>query len=101
LEFADGIIKDIYKKKELEVNTFPIILVGNKMDLEEYREIAFEEGRKVADSFQDVGFFEVSAKNSTNIQESVFYLLERILVHKQILEISKLETPKQKNCELM
>jgi GTPase KRas len=102
LEFASKLIQEIYKKKELEVNSFPIILVGNKSDLENVREISHQEGLKVADTFNDVGFFEVSAKLGTNIQESVFYLVEKILIFKQIVNIELGNPiPKQKKCQLM
>jgi GTPase KRas len=100
LEFASKMIQEIYKKKELEVNSFPIILVGNKSDLENLREISHQEGRKVADTFNDVGFFEVSAKLGSNIQESVFYLVEKILIFKQIVGLGT-PIPKQKKCEMM
>lgn len=44
------------------------LLIGNKCDLEEKREVSFEEGQELAKNF-DVPFLEVSAKNSTNIEE--------------------------------
>ena len=45
------------------------LLVGNKCDLEEKREVAFDEGQELAKQF-NVPFLEVSAKNSTNIEET-------------------------------
>ena len=44
------------------------LLIGNKCDLEEKWEVSREEGLELAKSF-DVPFLEVSAKNSTNIEE--------------------------------
>lgn len=41
------------------------VLVGNKSDCAD-RQVSFEEGKKMADSF-GVQFFEVSAKNNSNI----------------------------------
>jgi len=43
------------------------LLIGNKCDLEEKREVSYEEGLELAKNF-DVPFLEVSAKNSTNIE---------------------------------
>ena len=45
------------------------LLVGNKCDLEEKREVTYDEGMELAKQF-DVPFLEVSAKNSTNIEET-------------------------------
>ena len=56
--------------KELKVNNSPdtkIILVGNKSDLEEGREVQYEEGKKFAEDFQFIDFFETSAKTGENI----------------------------------
>ena len=48
-----------------------IILVGNKSDLEEERQVTTEEGEEFANRY-GLRFFETSAKNSTNV-EQVFY----------------------------
>ena len=45
------------------------LLVGNKSDLEEKREVTYDEGEELAKQY-DVPFLEVSAKNSTNIEET-------------------------------
>lgn len=45
------------------------LLVGNKCDLEEKREVAYEEGLELAKQY-DVPFLEVSAKNATNVEET-------------------------------
>jgi small GTP-binding protein len=49
----------------------PIILVGNKIDLE--KSVSTEEGKAVAEMLK-VPFMETSAKNKTNVEE-VFHLL--------------------------
>jgi GTPase KRas len=55
---------------------FPMIIVGNKCDLEEEsRRVTVEEGKNLATSW-DCPFFETSAKNSTNVY-TVFYDLVR------------------------
>ena len=58
--------------KELRLNNSPdtkLILVGNKLDLEESREISYEEGKKFANDFGFIDFFETSAKTGENIKK--------------------------------
>lgn len=45
-----------------------IFLVGNKCDLAETRQVTQEAGRKLADTY-GMPFYEVSAKDGTNIAE--------------------------------
>ena len=63
-EVADYYLKDL-RKSEIS-NVIPIFLVGNKMDLEEKREITFEEGEKFAKE-NGLMFCECSAKTGENI----------------------------------
>ena len=51
------------------------ILVGNKKDLEEKREIPYQEAKELADHF-NVRFLETSAKESMNVEEG-FTLMTR------------------------
>ena len=53
------------------------LLVGNKCDLDS-REISTEEGQELSKQF-DVPFLEVSAKNSTNIEETFTKMSSDIL----------------------
>ena len=45
-----------------------ICLIGNKTDLEEKREVSYEEGKNFAEE-NNLLFFETSAKDGKNIQE--------------------------------
>ena len=45
-----------------------ICLIGNKIDLENKREVSYEEGKNFAEE-NDLLFFETSAKEGNNIQE--------------------------------
>ena len=45
-----------------------ICLIGNKTDLEEKREVSYEEGKNFAEE-NNLLFFETSAKDGNNIQE--------------------------------
>ena len=51
--------------------TINLILIGNKSDLEEQREVTYEEGKELADQ-NGIYFYETSAKNGQNVEE-VFY----------------------------
>ena len=56
----------------------PIILVGNKCDLEEYRQVQSSDAQRLAEEWK-VKYFETSAKNKTNINrifEELVYLIE-------------------------
>ena len=63
-EVADYYLKDL-RENEIS-NVIPIFLVGNKMDLEEKREITFEEGEKYAKE-NGLMFCECSSKTGENI----------------------------------
>ena len=56
----------------------PIILVGNKCDLEDYRQVHYSDAQRLAEEW-GVKYFETSAKNKTNINrifEELVYLIE-------------------------
>lgn len=64
---------------DIDNNTLiPIILVGNKCDLEEYRQVQSSDAQRLAEEWR-VKYFETSAKNKTNIHrifEELIYLIE-------------------------
>ncbi|CUS20501.1 LAQU0S01e08020g1_1 [Lachancea quebecensis] len=55
----------------------PVFLVGNKSDLEDERQVAYEEGVSLAKQF-NAPFLETSAKQAINVEES-FYGLVRLV----------------------
>ncbi|KAL7712507.1 Uncharacterized protein QTN25_009831 [Entamoeba marina] len=55
--------------KDIDVSQFlPIIVVGNKIDLENERQISYEEGQQLANEW-NVDFIECSAKEDINVNE--------------------------------
>ncbi|CAL1586655.1 unnamed protein product [Knipowitschia caucasica] len=63
------------------------ILVGNKADEENRRQVAMEQGSKLAEAY-GMDFFETSAFTSQNITETFTRLAERVLtVHKKDLDL--------------
>ena len=57
--------------KNQSPKTIYMILVGNKTDLEDKREVSTEEGQELADKY-GIDFYESSAKTGENIEE-IFY----------------------------
>jgi GTPase SAR1 family protein len=59
----------------------PIILVGNKHDLENERKVAFDDAKKLADSW-GAEYIETSAKTNFNCKEAFERLSQKILAAK-------------------
>ena len=93
LKKADGIILvyDITYKKSFEnlnkwlkdinenAKGLPIVLIGNKTDLEENREVSKEEGNEFAKKIsEEIEFYEASCKTGENIKEAIRFLVEKI-----------------------
>ncbi|NVM02274.1 MAG: GTP-binding protein [Candidatus Helarchaeota archaeon] len=59
------------------------ILIGNKVDLEEARQVQMNEGADLAKEIQASGFFETSAKTNVEINNA-FYKLAQMLLEKAL-----------------
>ena len=68
--------------KDVKGSDFPMVLVGNKIDLESERKITKEQGEKFAKE-NGIEFFEISNKNGINIQEAGLALVNKILEKKE------------------
>ena len=64
--------------REIKEKNFPMILCGNKIDLEDKRIVSKEEGKKLADEYQ-IEFFETSNKDEININEAGICIVNKIL----------------------
>jgi small GTP-binding protein len=60
---------------------FPIILLGAKIDLSDFREVSYREGYELAKSMGLNDFNECSSKTGENVQES-FINLARLMLNK-------------------
>ncbi|KAK0637165.1 ras-like protein [Bombardia bombarda] len=56
---------------------FPMVVVGNKSDLDHDREVTYGEGQALADSF-GAKFLETSAKTTVNVENAFFDLVREI-----------------------
>ena len=74
----ENIKKWINEIKEEISEEVTIVLIGNKIDNEGERKISKEQGEKLASDY-NVAFFETSAKTGQGINESVFYLVQKIV----------------------
>jgi len=70
-------VKNWVKEVVKIVGQLPMVLVGNKLDSKENRQVSYEEGKEYADSL-GVGFFEVSAKTTENLGECFLDLYTKI-----------------------
>ena len=73
----DNIKKWLNQIRDETGNRISIILVANKIDCEELRQVTKEEGESLAKSC-NLPIFEASAKDSINVKESFQFLAEKI-----------------------
>ncbi|WP_287587035.1 GTP-binding protein, partial [Candidatus Borrarchaeum sp.] len=85
-------VKKWYQEVKKHSAGIPIILVGNKSDLEEARIISSKEGEKIAKEI-DCPFFEASAKTGENV-EFIFRTLNNMLVEQAQKKKAKIRESK-------
>jgi GTPase KRas protein len=67
--------QQILRVKDKDV--FPMVVVGNKLDLKDERKVSTEEGKMLADEFK-CKFLETSAKTNTNVENAFFEVVRAI-----------------------
>jgi len=81
--------------------SFPVVIVGNKCDLEKDRCVTTHEGKHFADSI-DAPFYETSAKARINVEEAFYQLVREIRNwNKMIAEDEKNSNNKEKKVKKM
>ena len=88
-------VKDWIKDSEANDTGFKRILVGNKIDLQNKRQVQLNEVKDWADK-KNLEVIEASAKTGANIDKAVMKLIELILQNKSKYEIMKQFGPEKK-----
>ena len=78
----DSISEWMEKISENLESDIPIILIGNKCDLNKERIISKEEGKELSNKYQ-LSFFETSNKTGENVEEAVLDLINKIIKTKK------------------
>ena len=82
-ESFNDISKWINKIREFQHNKdFPIVLIGNKIDLENERVINKEQGEEEAKK-HEFAFYETSAKTGENVKEAFQNLIDLVIQYKK------------------
>ena len=76
-EQVSALIEQVMRVKEAD--RLPMILVGNKCDLEMDRKVSYQEGQDLARSFRS-SFKETSAKTCVNVQDAFFDLVRTMRI---------------------
>ena len=71
-------LKEVEEKKNTN-NKVPLVLIGNKIDLENERVVSKDEGKKLAQKF-NLEFFECSAKNNCNVSKAFHCLIKMVFL---------------------
>jgi len=71
------IIEQLFRVKDSE--SVPIILVGNKCDMERERTVSREEGQKLASSLPNAQFMETSARDKVNVDACFIALAKQVM----------------------
>jgi len=75
---AEELFGDVLRVRDQEASQIPLLLAGNKCDLNEFRQVSTQEGQEMASKW-GVQFYETSAKSNMNISEVFLSLTKQIL----------------------
>lgn len=70
------------------IETIPMMLIGNKSDLKNEKIIQYEEGNELAKKY-NIKFYEISAKDGTNLNKSIIDFAEEIFRNNNSAERTK------------
>ena len=77
----------------MKLNSSPdikVILVGNKCDLENKREVTKEDAKKFVENYKAEFFYETSAKNGTNVEK--LFVDAAKSIYKEFNELNEIKT---------
>ena len=70
----------IQSAREKKGENYPMIILGNKIDLIDKRKITTEEGEEIAKKY-GLDFYEISNKESVNIENAIMTLFQKVLTN--------------------
>ena len=95
----NGLRSQILRVKDTD--SFPMVLVGNKCDLDEERQVETMEGENLAKEW-NCPFFESSGRHRINIDEIFFELVRQIRrAHPDYISRKRQKKTKEKECLIM
>jgi len=100
IEDTDGIVEKIRRIKDQDFGEFPIVLAGNKKDLEQHRAVFKEADVDPRINEWKCPFFETSAKTKENVLECFFAVVREIRKRKE-KEDNKGSTKKKGMCMVL
>ena len=84
-----------------DTDDVPLVLVGNKCDLEDERVIGKDHGRNLARQFNNCSFLESSAKAEINVNEIFYDLIRQINKKSPEKKPKKTKKTKKSRCNLL
>jgi small GTP-binding protein len=98
-----GFYAQIMRVKDRDIEsseTFPMILVANKVDLESERQVSSEEGKQLAKSLNNMAYVEASAKKHVNVDLAFHDLVRQIRAYHKMNNKNVL-VKKKSNCTIL
>eukprot|EP01099_Mayorella_cantabrigiensis_P003165 TRINITY_DN2466_c0_g1_i1.p1 TRINITY_DN2466_c0_g1~~TRINITY_DN2466_c0_g1_i1.p1 ORF type:complete len:185 (-),score=33.16 TRINITY_DN2466_c0_g1_i1:43-597(-) len=85
------VVEELYQEivQVREVGTFPLVVVGNKSDLEVERRVTTAAGKSVAERCGNCSFTECSAKSQKSVDEVFYDLAQQIMRERSLKQGSK------------
>ena len=84
-----------------DADSVPLVLVGNKCDLEEERQVETMEGENLAKEW-NCPFYESSARHRINVEEMFYDLVRQIRrTHSDCISQKRRKKTKKKECSIM
>jgi len=105
LEYLEQVLQQIMRTKECSPDFYdhpvPIVLAGNKCDLEDQREVSTEEAQQWARDHGVEMAVEISAKTRHNLTETFESLVRTVANKRGALGNTKSKKKREQNCRLL
>ena len=92
----DAIAEWMKNIRDAKPKEFPVVLLGNKIDLEDQRVISKQEGEELAQKYE-LSFYETSNKTGENIEKSCLDLINKIIIEKEKQKEEEIKNNKNQN----